>query len=334
MRNLTLSTVQISILQAEDVIQFSSPTSDDASVVLSAIAFDLDRNTTFAGTESSKGVVSIWRTSDNVSSTPGSGSFVFCGLYTSPNARIASLRVLSESNQLVLVTLPGDIVVWELDESGDFVGEADGLGTVESGIAAVAWSPDDSLLALATDAPINVGWGSKETQFHGSIGRAHLKADKDQANVECESLVDNDRPRITWRGDGAYFAVSSRSSRLQRVIRVYSREGRLQSTSETVPGLEASAAWRPNGGLIASTQNDIRSGPQDARKSGKYDVVFFERNGLRHGEFSLRRPHEEDGSGYKVKDLVWSPDSAVLAVWIEKLDGDVVQLWTTGNYHW
>lgn len=128
--------------------------------------------------------------------------------------------------------------------------------------------------------------------------------------------------------------VSSRSPRSRRVIRVYSREGRLQSTSEIVPGLEASAAWRPNGGLIASTQNEVRSGPQDARKSGKYDVVFFERNGLRHGEFSLRRPLEDDGSGYKVKDLIWSPDSAVLAVWIEKLDGDVVQLWTTGNYHW
>lgn len=118
------------------------------------------------------------------------------------------------------------------------------------------------------------------------------------------------------------------------MIRVYSREGRLQSTSETVPGLEASAAWRPNGSLIASTQNEVRSGPQDSRKSGKHDVVFFERNGLRHGEFSLRRPLEDDGSGYKVKDLVWSPDSAILAVWIEKLDGDVVQLWTTGNYHW
>lgn len=118
------------------------------------------------------------------------------------------------------------------------------------------------------------------------------------------------------------------------MIRVYSREGRLQSTSEGVPGLEASAAWRPNGSLIASTQNEVRSGPQDTRKSGKYDVVFFERNGLRHGEFSLRRPLEDDGSEYKVKDLVWSPDSAVLVVWTERLNGDVVQLWTTGNYRW
>ncbi|KAF8132053.1 pol II transcription elongation factor [Boletus edulis] len=350
MRNLTLSTVQIFALQTEDVIQFSSPTSDDATAILTAIAFDLDRQTTFVGTESSQGVILIWRTtdsSDGVPQTSGHGLFVFCGSYTLPDAGIASLRVLSESNQL-------------LDESGGFAGDADVLGTVESGIAAVAWSPDDSLVTLTTDtnvilmtstfdvlsevpietnefgedAPINVGWGSKETQFHGSISRAHLIADKDQVDVECETLVDHSQPRITWRGDGAYFAVSSRLSRSRRVIRVYSREGRLQSTSETVPGLEASIAWRPNGSLIASTQNEVRSGPQDARKSGKYDVVFFERNGLRHGEFSLRRPLENDGSGYKVKDLVWSPDSAVLAVWIERLDGDMVQLWTTGNYHW
>ncbi|KAN0081459.1 IKI3 family domain containing protein [Tylopilus felleus] len=334
MRNLTLSTVQLSTLQAEDVIQFSSPTSDDDTAVLSAIAFDLDRGATFVGTESSQGVILVWKTSDRALQTPENGTFVFCGSYTSSNTGIASLRVLSESNQLVLVTRAGDIVVWELDESGGFVGDADVLGTVESGIAAVDWSPDDSLVTLATDAPINVGWGSKETQFHGSIGRAHLKTDKDQVNVEFWGPIDDGQPRITWRGDGAYFAVSSRSSRSHRVIRVYSREGHLQSTSETVPGLEASAAWRPNGGLIASTQNEVRSGPQDARKSGKYDVVFFERNGLRHSEFSLRRPLEDDGSGYKVKDLVWSPDSAVLAVWIERLDGDVVQLWTSGNYHW
>ncbi|KAF8554834.1 pol II transcription elongation factor [Imleria badia] len=360
MRNLTLSTVQISTLQTEDVIQFSSPTSDDTTAVLSAIAFDLDRNATFVGTESSQGAIMVWKTSNRGSPTPGNGSFVFCGSYTSSNAGIASLRVLSESNQLVLVTRAGDIVVWELDDSGGFVADADVLGTVESGIEAVAWSPDDSLVTLATgtnvilmtstfdvlsevpietnefgeDAPINVGWGSKETQFHGSIGRAHLKADKEQVNVEHQGLVNDGRPRITWRGDGAYFAISSRSSSSLRVIKVYSREGHLQSTSETVPGLEASTAWRPNGGLIASTQNEARSGPQDARKSGKYDVVFFERNGLRHGEFSLRRPLQDDGSGYKVKDLAWPPDSAVLAVWIERLDGDVVQLWTTGNYHW
>ena len=44
-----------------------------------------------------------------------------------------------------------------------------------------------------------------------------------------------------------------------------------------VPGLEQSLAWRPAGNLIASTQ----------RLPHRHDVVFFERNGLRHGEFTL-----------------------------------------------
>ena len=121
MRNLTLPTIQISILRAEDVIKFSSPTSDDATAVLSAIAFDLDRNATFAGTESSQGAILVWRASDTSFPTPGNVFLVFCGSYTSPSAGIASLRVLSESNQLVLVTRAGDIVVWGLDESGGFV---------------------------------------------------------------------------------------------------------------------------------------------------------------------------------------------------------------------
>ncbi|KAF9222466.1 pol II transcription elongation factor [Gyrodon lividus] len=356
MRNLALSTIRVSTIQAEDVIRFSGPTSEGASAVLSAIAFDVDRDATYAATESTEGEILLWRT-PGITSPPVSGSsFVFCGSFATPNPRIVSLRVLSELSQLALVTLTGDIVVWGLDECGKFVGDAEVQGTVESGIAAAVWSPDDSLLTLVTGAlvilmtstfdvlsevpietnvPINVGWGSKETQFHGSIGRAHLSADKPNGEGENLNLDDDGRPRVTWRGDGAYFAVSARSRPLsQRVIRVYSHEGRLQSTSQSVPGLEASAAWRPNGGLITSTQNEVRSGPQDARKSGKHDVVFFERNGLRHGEFSLRRPPEVDGSQYKIKDLVWSPDSAVLAVWIEQLDGDIVQLWTIGNYHW
>ncbi|KIK96350.1 hypothetical protein PAXRUDRAFT_138652 [Paxillus rubicundulus Ve08.2h10] len=308
----------------------------------------------------SEGEILVWRTPGTVPPS-GGPSFVFCGSFVTPNPRIVNLRVLSESSQLVLVTLAGDIVVWGLDELGNTSGDAEVQGTVESGIAAAAWSPDDLLLTLVTDtniiimaptfdvlsevpietihdpdAPINVGWGSKETQFHGSIGRAHLDVDKEKAKGEGEVLGDDSRPRVTWRGDGAYFAVSARSSHpsSQRIIRVYSHEGRLQSTSESVLGLESSAAWRPNGGLIASTQNEVRSGPQDSRKSGKHDVVFFERNGLRHGEFSLRRPPEVDGSQHNIRDLVWSPDSAVLAVWIGKVDGDIVQLWTTGNYHW
>lgn len=56
-------------------------------------------------------------------------------------------------------------------------------------------------------------------------------------------------------------------------------------------------------------------------------IVFFERNGLRHGEFLIR------DSG-KITRLVWSPDSDVLAVVIETQTEELVQLWHSSNYYW
>ncbi|KAL4071351.1 IKI3 family-domain-containing protein [Scleroderma yunnanense] len=357
MRNLAQVAVQVVTLHAEAVGQFSNV----LAATLSTTAFDIDRDITFVATESS-GAILIWKTEGNHLFSLEEPSFSFCGSYVTSEPCIASLRVLADSSRLALITRAGDIVVWELGDTGNFDSDSDIQGTVDMGILAASWSPDDTLLTLATsenvilmtstldvisevpletnefgegaDTPITVGWGSKETQFHGSVGRAHLNI-QEHTNTE-ENISDDGMPRITWRGDGAYFAVSVCSSQhpSRRVIRVYSHEGRLQSTSEPVSGLEASVAWRPNGGIIASTQMEVRSGPSDTRKSGKYDVVFFERNGLRHGEFSLRRPPIRDDSLCKVKDLVWSPDSAVLAVWFADTKGDTVQLWTTGNYHW
>ena len=137
---------------------------------------------------------------------------------------------------------------------------------------------------------------------------------------------------------------------------MYNRDAALQSTSEAVPGLEHTLSWRPSGNLIASTQ---RFGFQGggAGKDGRHDVVFFERNGLRHGEFSLREPWKKtalDGRinwGYSIRDVSWNSDSRVLSVWIRLQEKDVgslrvfrssilptysptVQLWTTSNYHW
>lgn len=96
---------------------------------------------------------------------------------------------------------------------------------------------------------------------------------------------------------------------------------------DPIPGLEHPLAWRPSGNLIAGTQRFGFEGG-GAGKSDRHDVVFFERNGLRHGEFSLRFKNTIDEGaparkwGYNVRDLAWSSDSSVLAVWIEHENGD------------
>lgn len=183
--------------------------------------------------------------------------------------------------------------------------------------------------------PINIGWGSKQTQFHGSAGKAAALAPESPSSSQTATTAgaspndddDDDyaKPRISWRGDGAFFAVSSLSppplpSRTprRRTIRTYDRHGALQSTSAPLPGLEHTLAWRPSGGVVACSQ---RFGSGGEGREGRHDVVFLERNGLRRGEFGLR-VGEEGKRGYKVKELSWSSDSNVLAVWIWRDEGD------------
>ena len=73
--------------------------------------------------------------------------------------------------------------------------------------------------------------------------------------------------------------------------------------------------WRPSGNWIATVQ---RKGEEDV------EVVFLERNGLRHGGFELRRP------GGRVREVLWNCDSSVLAVLLR----DRIQLWMMSNYDW
>uniref|UniRef100_A0A3P8U7I8 Elongator complex protein 1 n=1 Tax=Amphiprion percula TaxID=161767 RepID=A0A3P8U7I8_AMPPE len=251
----------------------------------------------------------------------------------------ASLTADSSSQRMsaCLATASGDVVLFNLNTCQ--VGGAENVGSVDSGLTSMSWSPDEELVILTTGQEtiimmtkdfepitevgihqddfgegkfITVGWGKKETQFHGSEGKqaAHKKIQEVQPAVAW----DDRRPRVTWRGDGQLFAVSAICPQTgARKIRVWNREGVLQATSEPINGLEQALCWKPSGSLIASTQ----------RHANKHSVVFMEKNGLLHGDFTL--PFNKDQA--KVKELLWNSDSTVLAVWLEDMaageDGQV-----------
>lgn len=284
---------------------------------------------------------------------------------------------------LCVITAGGDIVLVPLDAP-----RAEIVGSVEQGVLAAQWSPDEDVLVLVTapgptapaqlllmtrdfdilheaplatdefgeDAPVNVGWGSKATQFHGSEGKqaAAAAAQAPPSDPRGPLVVDDDLlPRVGWRADGAYFVVSAvehDASGAHRVLRTYTRAGTLSATSDpTVRGVSQCLAVRPVGNLIATTQRAGRA--PDGRewapgREGRHDVVFFERNGLRHGEFSLREEHGAAPRGdvgtlpewrtpHTVQSLAWNADGSVLAVHLMRnARTHVVQLWTTRNYHW
>lgn len=173
---------------------------------------------------------------------------------------------------------------------------------------------------------VSVGWGKKETQFQGRGAKAKALRDPTiPEKVDEGRLSANDDGKkctISWRGDGAYVAVNFYSEETggRRVVRVYNRDGELDSVSEPVDGLEGSLSWRPEGNLMAGIQRF---------PDGHVDVVFFERNGLRHGQFTLQIPKDKPEAAEDLA-LEWNADSTVLAVVMR----DRVQLYTMGNYHW
>ncbi|NWI51091.1 ELP1 protein, partial [Calyptomena viridis] len=261
---------------------------------------------------------------------------------------IVGVEDLPEQESVCVATATGDILLCSLSTK-----QVECVGSVDSGLSTMSWSPDQELVLLTTGQQtlimmtrdfepiaekqihqddfgegerfVALGWGKKETQFHGSEGKQAAR--HKQMEVLPTSAWDDGWPRVTWRGDGQFVAVSAVCPETgARKVRVWNRELVLQSTSEPISGLQQALSWKPSGNLIASTQE----------KPNRHDVVFLEKNGLLHGEFTL--PFQK--GQVKVNELHWNADSTILAIWLEDLKvensnpNSYVQLWTMGNYHW
>ncbi|EHY55522.1 Elongator complex protein 1 [Exophiala dermatitidis] len=260
---------------------------------------------------------------------------------------ILLLQHFSDIATSCLVLAGGDVIVVREDPSPEQE-KIEIVGSVDVGISAASWAPDEELLAIVTRAdtlvlmsrnfePLNeatlrpedlkvskhvsVGWGKKETQFQGKRAKAMRDPTMPETVDEGKpSPCENGKATVSWRGDGQYLAINSVVPDHRRVIRVFSREAVLDSASEPVDGMESALSWRPFGNLIAAIK----------RSDAKIEVIFFERNGLRHGQFELRLTKEEMDSWASEISLSWNNDSSVLAVSFK----DRVQFWTMGNYHY
>ncbi|CAI8000184.1 Elongator complex protein 1 [Geodia barretti] len=262
-----------------------------------------------------------------------------------------------------LATRNGDIVFYNIQTR-----HVESVGSVEGGLLGMTWSPDQELAVFSTATgslllmthtldpsgdsgsdlvpvtevpmcpaefgraePVTVGWGRKSTQFHGSAGKQSAREMLVQESGSAHPW-DDLRPRVSWPEEGEYFACSCIDPASGgRRFRVWTREGELFSTGEVTQGLEQCLHWRPSGGLIASSQSLPHT----------HQVVFFEKNGLRRGEFSLPpHPSWQDGKCV-VQELCWNCDSTVLCLWLEERKTPTshplqssIQLWVRGNYHW
>ncbi|XP_043500282.1 putative elongator complex protein 1 isoform X1 [Polistes fuscatus] len=275
---------------------------------------------------------------------------------SNPECEITSVNINNETKNKIIGLEYTNITqqVYCAYENGDLITisiesdlECELVKQINEGVDCMKLSPDHEILTLVTPKDtvitmvssfdiisevdlqeshfgnkqfVTIGWGKKETQFHGSIGKAAAIVQPVEIN---KNNFDDGLPRITWRGDGSMFAVSFIGKEKGiRQFKVFSREGILQYTSELLDNMEEPLAWKPSGNLIATTQILIN----------KHVVSFFEKNGLKHREFLL--PFET--KTVSVKEIFWSPDSDILTIWCKQnnCNTTILQLWTEKNYHW
>ncbi|TMW64229.1 hypothetical protein Poli38472_012851 [Pythium oligandrum] len=230
---------------------------------------------------------------------------------------------VAELDALVCGSTGGALAVVDLSTR-----ETEEIGSMDRGIVGMAWSSNQEALAVVTGVGtllvMNTAWEVlQETHL-----QAVLSSDVTLA------LEQKPQVNIHWREDGQYIALNlptqvqgkADAPIVQKVV-VLTNElglhalGRLED-GRAIPHLGASLDWCPNHSLIAS---------HETRKDQLW-IVFFERNGLRHGEFAL--PSEYRSSSTRVRGLQWNTKSDILAVHLESDTTSRLLLWTRNNYHW
>lgn len=160
------------------------------------------------------------------------------------------------NKSLILALANGDVFSLELETH-----DLQCIGSVDSGLKAMEWSPDFDTVVFATGQDtiilmsgsfdpineislfdtgpgvkqmVNVGWGKKETQFHGSEGKSARTA----APTEGSKDIHDDKiTQVSWRGDSSLFVVSFWSEiDKKREVKIFNQEGVLQCDGECLAG--------------------------------------------------------------------------------------------------
>ncbi|GLI58497.1 hypothetical protein VaNZ11_000228 [Volvox africanus] len=286
---------------------------------------------------------------------------------------LASFSHVLELDALCIATRSGKIVLLHVEEGS--APRLEEVGSIDGGVACVEWSPDGELLAILSCngnlLVMNQAW---ELLFEGSMFGCSTASAAAAAAAQAEGSRLFQDARLSWRGDGKFFAIVCRDPTMAVGtpapstmkasgapagapalppfrVRIWDRSTlELHAVCEAVEGLIPLPAWQPNGRhlyvpretvvpLVDNSAGDGSARTPVAAESGA-SILLYERNGLRHGDFRLP-------TNSSVWSLAWSCDSELLAVVIaphtrapglgavgEISDEWTVQLWHRSNWHW
>eukprot|EP00743_Colponemidia_sp_Colp-15_P007997 GILK01008662.1.p1 GENE.GILK01008662.1~~GILK01008662.1.p1 ORF type:complete len:1374 (-),score=250.17 GILK01008662.1:279-4400(-) len=288
---------------------------------------------------------------------------------TASSDAVVALQFIQELNGLCAATKAGDLIIVHVDSQ-----EVEVVGTVNSGITGLCWSPDQELVAVSTgDRTLilfNISWNML----------AEVSLNDEPEALDIDPQLKEAPVSISWRGDGQFFA-SCFAAPGGRKLLIRDREGAVfksrskadppggvvQSVSERpLPKLESPIAFQHSGAIIAASMKialDFNSKKKklireaaDREKEkaereraereellkeseqvkGTAHVIFVEKNGLRHGEFSLGEG--PNGRAWNIRELSWNAESDILCVRLledgAKETEERVRLYIRNNFHW
>ncbi|XP_026826897.1 elongator complex protein 1 isoform X2 [Ooceraea biroi] len=211
----------------------------------------------------------------------------------------------------------------KLSPDHEIIAVVTGVGTVILMVAGfeVVAKMDLYSSDLGSQQFVSVGWGRKETQFHGSLGKAAATIkQREEPNTNESNTC---RTQISWRDDCELFAVYFVHPKTQqRCFRTYDKLGTLVCSNENLDEFGDAFAWKPSENLIATTM----------RSDDKLAFVFYEKNGLKLKNLTL----PFDPSKLIVTDIFWSPDGSILTTTCKHVlepHCTTLQLWTETNDH-
>ncbi|KAJ6653507.1 hypothetical protein lerEdw1_009179 [Lerista edwardsae] len=267
-----------------------------------AFSLCVDRGTLAIGTE--YGIVELDPASQEVTNEVSLTAEGF--LPEDGSGCIVGIEDLPDQESVCVATAAGDVILCNLNTN-----QLECVGSVNSGLTVMSWSPDQELILLATGQQTLI----LMTRDFEPITESHIHQDDFGEGELVQQILD------------AHKVHNCSFVNVEHLHRKCYLLCHGMTTDPGSPGEEMDNILQPSGSLIASTQG----------KANKHDVVFFEKNGLLHGEFTL--PFQKGQA--KVNELLWNSDSMILAIWLEELKSEnnskpksYVQLWTTGNYHW
>jgi elongator complex protein 1 len=245
-----------------------------------------------------------------------------------------AIDFLMVGSTLVALSREGSIVT--ADENGESqsgeLENLDQIGVIDGGIRAASWSPDYSSLTIVT--------GNNTLLLMSNTWEPI-------SEIDLPPITPGSSLEVSWKGDGELLSITSQDAADQcYYARIYTKALQLHAVGRNVAdgpagilkGVGSSIAFAPNGTLVAIYQRKAAELPQ---------VAFLEKNGLRHGDFDLRKPplpNDLTVGDWDVSHLAWDMTSTVMAVsWSAPIVSQsnspsstwgCIQLYYRENYYW